>query len=99
MSVNLLREWTPRASCRMHGRGEHRGLSHLTLREEPISDPTLIQHLDRTRVKTAGPRADKHVIGPPLENRDVDLRTAVYNEGVTSAPSVSRLTSAWRLAS
>ena len=38
-----------------HGRGQHRGLSHLTLREEPISDPTLIQHLDRARVKTAGP--------------------------------------------
>ena len=28
---------------------------HLTPCEEPISDPTLIQHLDRTRVKTAGP--------------------------------------------
>jgi hypothetical protein len=38
-----------------HGRAEHRGLSHLTLGEEPISDPTLIQHLDRARVKTAGP--------------------------------------------
>jgi hypothetical protein len=38
-----------------HGRGEHRGLSRLTLRQEPISDPTLIQHLDRARVKTAGP--------------------------------------------
>jgi hypothetical protein len=37
------------------GRGEHRDLSHLTLREKPISDPTLIQHLDRPRVKTAGP--------------------------------------------
>jgi hypothetical protein len=36
-----------------HGLGEHRGLSHLTLREEPISDPKLIQHLDRARVKTA----------------------------------------------
>ncbi len=38
-----------------HGRAEHRGLSHLTLREEPIGDPALIQHLDRARVKTAGP--------------------------------------------
>ena len=27
----------------------------------PISDPTLIEHLDRARVKTAGPRADEHV--------------------------------------
>jgi hypothetical protein len=38
-----------------HGRAERRGLSHLALREEPISDPALIQHLDRARVKTAGP--------------------------------------------
>ena len=29
--------------------------SHLTLREEPIGDPALIQHLDRARVKAAGP--------------------------------------------
>ena len=51
-----------------------RGLSHLTLREEPVSDPTLIEHLDRARVKAAGPRAGEHVIGTPLEHRDVDLR-------------------------
>ncbi|MCW2971459.1 MAG: hypothetical protein JWO23_2586 [Solirubrobacterales bacterium] len=38
-----------------HGRSDHRGLSHLTLREEPVSHPTLIQHLDRARVKAAGP--------------------------------------------
>jgi hypothetical protein len=38
-----------------HGRGQHRGLSHLTLRQEAICDPTLIQQLDRARVKTAGP--------------------------------------------
>jgi hypothetical protein len=49
-------------------------LSHLTLHEEAIRDPTLIQHLDRARVKTAGPRADEHVIGTPLDNRDIDLR-------------------------
>ena len=35
-----------------NGRAERRDLSHLTLREEPISDPALIQHLDRARVKT-----------------------------------------------
>ena len=56
------------------GRSERRGLSHLTLREEPISDPTLIEHLDRARVKTTGPRAEEHVIGTPLEDRDIDLR-------------------------
>jgi hypothetical protein len=38
-----------------HGRGQHRGLRHLALREEPIGDPTLIKQLDRARVKTAGP--------------------------------------------
>ena len=38
-----------------HGRADHRGLGHLALREEPISDPTLIEHLDRARVKAAGP--------------------------------------------
>ena len=34
---------------------EHRGLRHLTLREEPIGDPSLVQHLDRARVEPAGP--------------------------------------------
>lgn len=29
------------------GRGEYRGLSHLTLSQEPTSDPTLIQQFDR----------------------------------------------------
>jgi hypothetical protein len=57
-----------------HGRAERRGLSHLTLREEPISDATLIQDLDRARVKTAGSRADEDVIGTSLDDRDVDLR-------------------------
>ena len=57
-----------------HGRAERRGLSHLTLREEPIGDPALIQHLDRARVNSAGPRVGEHVIGTPLDDRDVDLR-------------------------
>jgi hypothetical protein len=57
-----------------HGRGQHRGLRHLTLRQESISDAPLIDHLDRTRVKAAGPRADEHAIRAPLEDRDVDLR-------------------------
>ena len=57
-----------------HGRAERRDLRHLTLREEPIGDPALIEHLDRARVKAAGPRAGEHVIGTPLDDRDVDLR-------------------------
>jgi len=44
------------------------------LGQEPIGDPTLIQHFDRARMKTAGPRADEHVIGTPLDDRNVDLR-------------------------
>ena len=57
-----------------HGCADHRGLSHLTLREEAISDPPLIEHLDRARVKTAGPRADEQVIRTPLDDRHIDLR-------------------------
>ena len=56
------------------GRGQHRGLSHLALREETLRDATLIQHLDRARVKAAGPRPDEHVVGAPLDQHDVDLR-------------------------
>ena len=56
------------------GRAERRDLSHLPLGEEPISDPTLIEHLDRARVKTAGPRAGEHMVGAPLDDRDVDPR-------------------------
>jgi hypothetical protein len=47
-------------------------LSHLALGEEPIGDPALIEHLDRARVKTAGPGADEHVIGPPLDEYGLD---------------------------
>ena len=57
-----------------HGRAERHGLSHLTLREEAIGDPALIQHLDRARVKAAGPGADEHVIGTPLDHRHIHLR-------------------------
>jgi hypothetical protein len=46
----------------------------LTLREEPISDPTLIEHLDRARLKTARATADEHVIRTPLDDGDVNLR-------------------------
>ena len=38
-----------------HGRPERRDLRRPTLREEPVSDATLIEHLDRARVETAGP--------------------------------------------
>jgi hypothetical protein len=57
-----------------HRRPDHRGLSDMTLREEAIGDPTLIEHLDRARVKAAGPGAGEHMIGALLEDRYVDLR-------------------------
>ncbi len=56
-----------------HGRAEGRDLSNLTLSEEPIGDPALIQHLDGARVKAAGARAGEHVIGTLLDDRDVHL--------------------------
>jgi hypothetical protein len=34
---------------------ERRDLNHLTLGQEPIRDPALIEHLDRARVESAGP--------------------------------------------
>src|SRR5580693_4445943 len=55
-----------------HSRGETHRLSHLTLGEKPVSDAALIEHLDRARVKAAGPRADEHVIGTSLDDRDID---------------------------
>ena len=57
-----------------HGRGEGRHLGHPTLGEEPISDATLIEHLDRARVDSAGPRAGERVIGSPLNDHNLDFR-------------------------
>ena len=52
---------------------EPRALRHLPLRQEPIGDATLIKHLDRARVQTAGARACEVLVGAPLDNGDVDL--------------------------
>ena len=54
--------------------GERRDLHHLPLREEPIGDATLIEHLDRARVQTARARAGELLAGAPLDDRDVDPR-------------------------
>jgi hypothetical protein len=56
------------------GRAERHRLVDLAFREEPIGDPTLIQHLDRAREKAARPGAHELMIGTPLDDRDVDLR-------------------------
>jgi hypothetical protein len=53
---------------------EPRDLSHLPLREEPIGDAALIEHLDRARVQTAGARAGQVLPGAPLDDGDVDAR-------------------------
>ena len=57
-----------------HRRADHRGLRHLTRREEPISDAALIEHFYGARMNTSGPRADEHVIRTPFDDRDVHLR-------------------------
>jgi len=54
--------------------GEPRDLSHLALREEPIGDSTLIEHLDRARMQTAGTRAGEVLVGTPLDNGNVHAR-------------------------
>jgi hypothetical protein len=54
--------------------GERRHLRHLSLREEPIGDATLIEYLDRARVQTARTRAGEFLAGAPLDNRNVDSR-------------------------
>ena len=55
-------------------RGEPRDLRHLPLREEPISDSALIEHLDGARMQTACARAGEVLAGAPLDNGDVDAR-------------------------
>jgi hypothetical protein len=54
--------------------GERRHLRHLSLREEPIGDAPLIEHLDRARVQTARARAREFLVGASLDNRNIDAR-------------------------
>jgi len=54
--------------------GERLDLHRLPLREEPIGDAALIEHLDRARVQTAGARAVELLARAPLDDRDVDSR-------------------------
>jgi hypothetical protein len=54
--------------------GEGRNLSYLPLREEPISDSTLIEHLDGACMQTACARANEVLAGAPLDNGNVDSR-------------------------
>ena len=54
--------------------GEPRDLGHLSLREEPIGDATLVEDLDRSCVQTAGARAGEVLAGAPLDDGSVDPR-------------------------
>jgi len=49
-------------------------LGNLPLRQEPISDATLIENLDGAGVKTAGTGAWEILAGAPLDDGDVDPR-------------------------
>ncbi len=53
---------------------ETRDLGHLSLREEPIGDATLIEDLDGSCVQTAGARAGEVLAGAPLDDGSVDPR-------------------------
>ena len=46
----------------------------LSLREEPIGDSALIEHLDGARVQAARARADEILARAPLDDGDVDAR-------------------------
>src|SRR4051794_15396431 len=52
--------------------GEPPDLRHLSLREEPVGDPPLIEHLDRPGVQTARARAREVQAGAPLDDGHVD---------------------------
>jgi hypothetical protein len=54
--------------------GESRDLHRLPLRQEPISDSTLLEDLDGARVQTARALANEVLAGAPLDDGNVDLR-------------------------
>jgi hypothetical protein len=54
------------------GAGEGRDLRHLPLRQEPIGDTALVEHLDRARLQTACTRASEFLVCAPLDDCDVD---------------------------
>ena len=51
----------------------HEGM-HLALREEPIGDATLVEHLDGAGVKTPGSRSVEILTGASFDDDDVDPR-------------------------
>ena len=55
-------------------RGEPRDLCLLSLRQEPIDDPPLIEHLERACVQTARARTGKVLVGAPLDDGNIHTR-------------------------
>lgn len=49
-----------------------RDLHHLPLREEPLGEASLIEHLDHTGMQAAGTRAHEVRACTPLDDRDID---------------------------
>jgi hypothetical protein len=54
--------------------GEPRDLSHLSLRQKPIGDSTLIEDLDGAGVQASCTRAGEVLAGPLLGNGNVHAR-------------------------
>ena len=73
--------------------GEGRNLSYLPLREKPISDSTLIEHLDGACMQTACARANEILAGAPLGNVDPRQRQLAgqHQPGRTSSDDHHRM--------
>jgi hypothetical protein len=52
--------------------GEPRDLSHLSLREEPVGDPALVEDLDGACMQSSGARAREVLADARLDDGDVD---------------------------
>jgi hypothetical protein len=54
--------------------GEACDLGDLPLRQESISNSSLIEHLDGACMQASCPRANKVLVGAPLDNHHIDAR-------------------------
>ena len=68
------------------GAAERGDLGHLPLRQEPLGDPALVEHLDRARVQAARARAGELLVLASLDDGDVDPRQGQLGPPA-SAPS------------
>ena len=58
----------------VQGDVEVHDVMQLSLRDEPLGDPALIEHFEGACVQTACTRAAELLAGAPLDNGDVDSR-------------------------